>query len=64
MKATKPRKRKFKGTKVTTSLRLPEDLVKYYEKLAEELGRNFSEVVVEVLDETADSWEKDSKSKK
>lgn len=63
MKATKPRKRKFKGTKVTTSLRLPEDLVKYYEKLAEELGRNFSEVVVEVLDETADSWEKDSKSK-
>ncbi len=64
MKIAKPRKRKFFGEKATTSLRLPKDLVAFYEKQSSELGRTFSDVIIDVLDEVAQQWSDDINAKK
>lgn len=47
-------KRHFiKGEKVTVSMRLPEELKKELERLAEQAGRGFSDFVQEGLDQWA-----------
>ncbi|MGE0761866.1 MAG: ribbon-helix-helix protein, CopG family [Bdellovibrionales bacterium] len=47
-------KRHFiKGDKVTVSIRLPEELKKELERLAEQSGRGFSDFVQEGLDQWA-----------
>ena len=47
-------KRHFiKGDKVTVSIRLPEELKKELERLAEQAGRGFSDFVQEGLDQWA-----------
>lgn len=42
-----------KGEKVTVSIRLPEELKKELERLAEQTGRGFSDFVQEGLDQWA-----------
>ena len=47
-------KRQFiKGDKVTVSIRLPEELKKELERLADQTGRGFSDFVQEGLDQWA-----------
>lgn len=47
-------KRNFiKGEKVTVSIRLPEELKKVLDKIAEDSGRSFSEFVQDGLDQWA-----------
>lgn len=47
-------KRNFiKGEKITVSIRLPEELKRELEKLAEESGRGFSDFLQEGLDQWA-----------
>lgn len=47
-------KRHFiKGKKVTVSIRLPEELKKELERIAEQTGRGFSEFVQDGLDQWA-----------
>jgi len=56
-------KRHFiKGEKVTVSIRLPEELKRELEKLAEQTGRGFSDFVQEGLDQWAALHRKQSKS--
>lgn len=51
---TPVQKRRFiKGSKVTVSIRLPEELRAQLEKLATESGRGFSEFVQDGLDQWA-----------
>jgi predicted DNA-binding protein len=55
-------KRNFiKGEKVTVSIRLPEELKRELEKLAEQTGRGFSDFVQEGLDQWAALHRKQAK---
>ena len=53
----------IKGEKVTVSIRLPEELKKVLDKIAEESGRSFSEFVQDGLDQWATIHVKNSKKK-
>jgi len=58
-------KRHFiKGDKVTVSIRLPEELKKELERLAEQTGRGFSDFVQEGLDQWASIHSQRPKSKR
>lgn len=63
MKFTLPRRRNYSGENVTTSLRLPKELVAALKRLAEERGIGFSDVVADVLDQAAHQLEQKKKAK-
>lgn len=63
VKYTPPRTRFFKGKKRNVSFRFPEDLMEYYGELADELGISFTDLIIDVLDSTAEQLEKDRKKK-
>lgn len=52
----------IKGEKVTVSIRLPEELKKELERLAEQTGRGFSDFVQEGLDQWATLHQEQSKT--
>lgn len=48
-----PKRHYVKGDKITVSIRLPDELKRELEKLAEQRGRGFSDFVQEGLDQWA-----------
>lgn len=59
-----PRKKHFQGPKKNVSFRFPEDLVDYYESLADELGISVTELVIDVLDQAAIQIQETSRPKR
>ncbi|KYG66812.1 hypothetical protein AZI86_07175 [Bdellovibrio bacteriovorus] len=53
-----PRRRFFKGEKKNVSFRLPKDMISYYEELAKESGLTLTDILIDVLDQAADSLNK------
>ena len=50
---TRPRKRTFKGEKTPFSIRLPEDLHKFFKEMADDADLGVGDVIADFLDRAA-----------